>query len=70
MRAIFLLMLVASAVAGVGHGKELPQLKWVADKGHSSIQFRTSHWGIVDIIQPTVAYMVSVTCNIRLDYAE
>ncbi len=23
---------------------------WVADKAHSSIQFRASHWGIVDIV--------------------
>ena len=41
-----------SAVAGQEQksATQARDQKWVADRDHSSIQFRTSHWGIVDIV--------------------
>jgi polyisoprenoid-binding protein YceI len=52
IRTLQALLLIAAAVIIVGDakGQSRPVLEWVADRAHSSIEFRTSHWGIVDII--------------------
>lgn len=49
IRHLIVILLVALALIGVG-AKGRPDQKWSSDRVHSSIEFRTQHWGIVDII--------------------
>lgn len=43
-------LVVLVAVSAGPPAKDRPRQKWLSDVDHSSIEFRTQHWGIVDII--------------------
>ena len=54
------LTLAGGAPAGLASDNQLRVYEWAADAAHSSIEFRTSHWGIVDIIGWFEEFEISV----------
>lgn len=51
------------------NGEERPPLKWAADKAHSTIEFRTSHWAIIDIVGWFIDFDVRVLAD-RDDFTD